>query len=111
MFFKWFDTREVDAFADSIAADLVSRFPPADLELQRRKGPARFKKAHEVIFARAETFVRLHRLNLYTKARLGTRFKEALTVAGYSSDFVDSMVYELTTFVAVKALNRKKASP
>lgn len=108
MLFEWLNTKDVDEFADSIAADLVSRFPPAEIELHRRKGPARFKKAHELIFARARTFVQSHRLNLFTKARLGTRFKIALTNAGYPADFVDSMGYELTTFVAVEALKRRK---
>lgn len=109
MLFEWLNTKDVDEFADSIAADLVSRFPPTDLEFQRRKGATRFKKAHELIFARAETFVQSHRLNIYTKARLGTRFKMALTEAGYSADFVNSVGYELTAFVALKALKRRKA--
>lgn len=109
MLLDWFNTKEVDEFATSIAADLVARFPPTDLEFHRRKGPTRFKKAHDLIFARAETFVKSHRLNIFTKARLGTQFKQALTEAGYSQDFVDSVGYELTAFVAVKALKTKKA--
>lgn len=109
MLLDWLNTKAVDDFALLIAADLVSRFPSTDLEFGPRKGPTRFKKAQELIFARAETFVLAHRLNIYTKARLGTRFKMALTEAGYPMDFVDSMGYELTRFVAVKALKRPKA--
>ncbi len=108
MILNWFNTREVDDFAASIASDLVSRFPPSELENQRRKGPARFRKAHDLVFARAETFVKTHKLNLYTKARLGSQFKAALTSAGYSPDFVNNVGYELTAFVARQSLKTKQ---
>lgn len=107
MILDWFNTREVDEFAASIASDLVARFPPSELEQQRRKGPARYRKAHDLVFSKAEDFVRTHKLNLYTKARLGSQFKAALTNAGYAPDFVDSVGYELTAFVARQALKPK----
>ena len=108
MFLNWFDTKEVDEFADAIAADLLSSFPPSEIEEQRRKGPARLKKVHDTIFARAESFVRAKPLNFYKKARLGNRFKWALREAGYPAKFVDSLTYELTAFITVKAGARRK---
>jgi hypothetical protein len=108
MVLKWFDTREVDEFADSIAADLISHFPLSELEDQKRKGPSRLKKTHDAIFARAEVFAITQHLNLYKKARLGNRFKWALKEAGYPADFVDSFTYELITFVTVKSGRRGK---
>lgn len=109
MFLNWFDTKEVDEFADAIAADLLARFPPSEIEDQKRKGPARLKKAHDAIFSRAESFVRAKPLNMYKKARLGNRFKWALREAGYPAEFVDSLTYELTAFITVKAGTRRKA--
>jgi hypothetical protein len=46
---------------------------------------------------------------MYKKARLGNRFKWALREAGYPAGFVDSLTYELTAFVTVKAGARRKA--
>ena len=109
MFLNWLDTKEVDEFADAIAADLLARFPPSEIEDQKRKGPARLKKAHDAIFARTESFVRAKPLNMYKKARLGNRFKWALREAGYPAEFADSLTYELTAFVTVKAGARRKA--
>ena len=107
MILNWFDTKEVDEFADAIAADLLARFPPSEIENQKRKGPARLKKVHDAIFARAEHFVRAKPLNMYKKARLGNRFKWALREAGYPAEFVDTLTYELTAFVTVKAGARR----
>ena len=109
MLLNWFDTKDIDEFANAIAADFLARFPPSEIEDQKRKGPARLKKAHDEIFARAEVFVRSKPLNMYKKARLGNRFKWALREAGYPAEFVNSLTYELTAFVTVKAGARRKA--
>ena len=111
MVLNWFDTKEIDKFADAISADFLARFPPSEIEAQKRKGAARFKKARDAVFAQTEDFVRAKSLNMYKKARLGNRFKWALKEAGYPDKFIDSLTYELTAFVAVKAgMDRKAAS-
>jgi hypothetical protein len=97
--FSWFDTGEVDDFARSIAGELVKRAPPASLEGADEKAAKRL--------ARAETFARTHKLNVYKKARLGNQFRWALREAGYPVKFIESWTYELVTLITVKSTARK----
>lgn len=107
MIFKWFDTDAVDKFTDSVVEEFIAGFPPAELQDQRRKGPARLKRASDQLFASASTFVAAHSPNLFQKARLGNRFKWALKSAGYPEEFVDQMTYELTARIATKTAVKK----
>ena len=100
--FQWFDTREVDQLARSIAEELVSRVPPAKLDTQTRKAAERLRNTHDAIFARAAKYSRTHRLNIYKRARLGNVFRWALKDAGYPPAFVESWTYELVTLITVR---------
>jgi hypothetical protein len=112
MFVDWFNVKEVDAFADSIVADLVKRIPPAKIEVKvdaaGKKAAEKLRKAHDSIFKRIEVFAGTRGLNIYKKARLGNRIKWALAEAGYPSGFVDSLTVELLT--AVTYASRARAS-
>ena len=77
MFGDWFNTKEVDAVADEIVADLAKRLPPTPGP-HTRKTADRLRKTHDVIFARLEQFARSRKLNIYKKARLGNRVRWAL---------------------------------
>ena len=96
MFGDWFNTKEVDAVADEIVADLAQRLPPMPGP-HTRKTADRLRKAHDVIFARLDQFARSRRLNIYKKARLGNRVRWALREAGYAPEFTDALSYELVT--------------
>jgi hypothetical protein len=109
MFRDWFDCSAVDAFVDSIVADLVKRFPPSGVELPAKKATERLRRTHDVIFRQVETFARTHALNLYKKAHLGNRFKWCLREAGYANEFVDALTYELVTVVTLVTPKRGKA--
>jgi len=97
MILRWLDTKEVDAFADSVVAELVQRFPPTGVDLSTRKAVDRVVKNVERIAARVADFGRARRLNLYKKARFGNRIKWALKEARYPDLFVDVMTQELVT--------------
>lgn len=107
MFLDWFNTKEVDEFADSLVADLLRRIPPSAVDSPARKTAERLRKTHDVIFARVEKFARTQRLNLYKKARLGNRIKWALKDAGYSAEFADSLTFELVTLTTLVSRGRK----
>jgi hypothetical protein len=96
MFGDWFNTKEVDAVADGIVADLVQRLPPMPGP-HTRKTADRLRKTHDVVFARLEQFARTRKLNIYKKARLGNRVRWALREAGYAPEFTDALSYELVT--------------
>jgi len=97
MILRWLDTKEVDAFADSVVAELVQRFPPTGVDLSTRKAVDRVVKNVERIAARVADFGRARRLNLYKKVRFGNRIKWALKEARYPDLFVDVMTQELVT--------------
>jgi len=91
----WLDTKVVDAFADSVVADLRARFPPGGLEVQKKKDLRRVLKGVDRLLARVEEFGRSGRLNVYKKARFGNRVKWALKEAQYPEHFVEAMTHEL----------------
>jgi hypothetical protein len=105
---EWFDVKEVDAFADSIVAELRERYPPSGVELPAAKALERLRKSFGRMFARIDAFARSSPLNLYKKARLGNRIKWALQDAGYPEEFVETFTRELVTHVA---LARKASDP
>lgn len=93
----WFNTKDVDAFADSVVADLQSRFPPAGMELQNKKDVARVLKGVDRLLGRVEDFARNGRLNVYKNARFGNRVKWALREAQYPAEFAEAISHELVT--------------
>jgi len=106
----WLNTSEVDAFVDSIVAELVRRFPPEGVELPAKKATERLRRTHDVIFRRVEAFASATALNLYKKAHLGNRFKWALKEAGYPDEFVDTLTHELVTVVTLSSRKGKPKS-
>ncbi len=95
-----FKSKEVDEFADSIVAELRERHPPR-ADGGGAKEVARLRKAFSKLFARIDSFARLHELNLYTKARLANRVRWGLKDAGYREDFVETATQEVATHVAL----------
>ena len=106
---KWFDTTDVDALADGIAAEISKRYPPEGVSARtKKKASEHFARVHESVFARVETFGRTHSLNIYQRARLGNRVKWALRDAGYAGEFVETLTHELMTFIVV--IGKRKAT-
>ena len=99
--FSWFDTKETDAFAQSLVEDLVKRLPPASIGRPDRKTGDRVHRMNEVISARVNDFVSQKKPNLYKRASLGNRVKWQLKEAGYPDDFAATFISELMTLVTV----------
>jgi hypothetical protein len=98
-----FKSKEVDEFADSIVTELREQHPPRTDRPGGAKEVAKLRKAFSKIFARIDSFARLHPLNLYTKARLANRIQWGLKDAGYRDDFVETATQEVATHVAIAA--------
>ncbi len=101
MLFNWLNTKEVDAFADSVVAELQQRFPPSGVDLSTQKAVERVLKNVDRLMLRVADFARERRLNLYKKARFGSRIKWALKEAKYPQVFIDVMTHELVTQLAL----------
>jgi hypothetical protein len=104
---KWFDTKEVDSFAQWVVTELLQRLPPASLEGDERKLHERIARMNDFISGRATSFAVEQRPNFYKRARLANRVKWALQEAGYPSAFANTFTYELATLITVTARRRR----
>lgn len=107
---NWFDTKDMDEFASSIAAELIKRVPPSSLDPATKKTVGQLKSSHHAIITRAENFARTHPLNIYKRARVGNSFRWALKEAGYPPDLVEAWTYELVTLITIDSAGRRKSS-
>ncbi len=96
---KWFDSREVDAFADWLSAEIIKRYPPSGVDKDPKKAAQRLQKVHESLFLRIEAFAKQNSLNIYKRARLGNRVKWAMRDAGYPLAFSESFTHEVVTVI------------
>ena len=93
----------IDAFADVLVADLTERFPPEkekELGGNRAKPARKFGKAAGEMDRRLAAFAVENKLGVYGKARLLNRVQWQLRERGYSMEFVDVTVAELTNIIA-----------
>jgi hypothetical protein len=105
MFFKWFDTSEVDAMANSLASEFCQRAPKESLSGEARGAKGRLKEATDILMNRVEKFAGGRRLNLYKRARLANTLKWRLLDNGYEKTLVDNLTLEVAkkTSLATKA--------
>jgi hypothetical protein len=102
----WFNTKELDAFADSLVAELVERFPPGGAT-GGKKAFDKLRRTFGATFARIDEFARTHRLNVYKKAHFANHVRWALKEAGYPPDFVKTMTQELVAHVTLESRRAK----
>lgn len=103
----WFNTKELDAFADALVAELVKRFPPS---ADAAAGPKQFEKLRRTFgatFQRIDAFAAQEPLNVYKKARFANRIRWALRDAGYPAEFVRTMTQEVVAHMTLAS--RRKA--
>jgi hypothetical protein len=110
MLLGWFATKEIDAFADSMVAELVQRFPQAGVDVSTRKSAERAMKNLEKMYSSITAFAMQRRPNIYQKARFGNRLKWALKDAGYPAPFVDVVTHEFVKYLTLSASQRKAAN-
>src|SRR3972149_11952954 len=108
MILKWFRTKDVDDFPDSLVADMLRRFPPAGVEATERKANEKLQKTHRAIFSRVEAFAKSTDLNVYRTARLGNRVKWSLAEASYRKPFADAFTHELVALSTIAAKAKRK---
>ena len=96
------DTKEVEAFAATLAEDLGRRFPPASEKRTDTGAKNQLGVILEGLATRAVRFRDEKRLGLYKKAKLGNVFRWKLKELGYSDGFVDQATNAIITLVAIK---------
>lgn len=99
MFASFLDTTEVDALAGWIAGELLRAVPPSEALAPPKKSAERLRKLDLQVAQRVGALA--GRLNLYKKARLGGRVKQALLDAGYPPEFASRYSTDLAALAAV----------
>lgn len=97
-------SKEVDAFAKSLAQDIAKRYPPGmDAGGAERKiSQKRLTSILEETFAKAVEYRNHHKLGVYKKARLSNTFRWELQDLGYSEKFIDVAAEGLVVYVSSK---------
>jgi hypothetical protein len=94
MFRKFFDTTEVDRFADWVIGEFKRELPP-----KRNPAPKnisdRTNKLDQAMSSKTREFVNSTKLNVYKKARLASRVREGMAELGYPESFIKSVSYDL----------------
>jgi len=97
-----FDTKELEEFANELAADLGRRFPPAS---EARTDPGVHHQKRVILDGLAARALRYHeqkKLGIYKKAKLGNVFRWKLQELGYSAEFAEEATKDIVTRLAVK---------
>lgn len=103
---NWFSTKDVDALADAIIAELRERFPQGGSDLSSRKSAEKAMKALDRMAGDITRFAAQRRPNMYQKARFGNRIKWALKDAGYPAPFIDVVTHEFVKQLTLSASPR-----
>ncbi|HTO51488.1 MAG TPA: hypothetical protein VML91_27910 [Burkholderiales bacterium] len=98
--FSIFSNKEVDAFANDLAADLAKRYPPAiDVSPDKRVSENRLTRVLEETLLKAAEFQQQHKLGVIGKAKLGNKFKWQLKEMGYTDKFIDVATEALMVYL------------
>jgi hypothetical protein len=101
MFASLFSTAQVDALTAEVVVEMQRLLPPARLGAASKADDKARKQLDEKIRKRVQAFAAGTRLNVYQKAKLGTRLQAALEAAGYPSEFSKPFAYDVVTMLAL----------
>lgn len=101
MFARFLDTSSVDAFATWVVGELKRARPPERVDDESKRAIKQREEFESVLRRRAANLVSTTRLNIYQKAKLGTRLQEALESAGYSVSFSRQFAHDVARMVAI----------
>lgn len=97
------DTSAGDVLIDWIVGELRRALPPEQAADEARQTVKRRERADERIRRHVTEWSRTMRLNVYQKARFGTRLQDALEHAGYPASFCRPFAYDVVRLMAVSA--------
>src|SRR5580692_8433230 len=107
MFGNFFNTAEVDQYADWIVGELKRLLPPG-FDPDKDSVGRRAEKLNERMAKRIAEFTQQTSLNIYKKARLAARVREGMSTSGYPATFVKSFSYDLLARLQMAASQPKR---
>lgn len=109
--FDRFSSKDVDAFAKSLAAEISRRYPPTlDQNKEKKISHNRIARVLEDAYDKAVEFKSDKHLGVYRKARLGNTFQWELKELGYSKQFVDMATEGLIVYITRKSNEAKQVA-
>jgi SAM-dependent methyltransferase len=90
-----FDTKELDAFAAALSADVDRGFPPSAEGADKAGASPQARAVLDLVRSRAATFRRQHKPGAYKRGKLASTFQGRLAQQGYGAAFVQRAVQEL----------------
>jgi len=90
----FFNTTEVDEYADWIIAE-VKRTLPAGFDPSLKNVGEKVDRLDKRIAQKTDSLVQTTKLNLYKKARLASRVREGMTAHGYPAPFIKTFSMDL----------------
>ena len=106
MFGNFFDTTEVDRFADWVIGEVKRALPPAH-DPSAKNIAQRADNLNKQIEQQTQVFCASTKLNIYKKARLAARVREAMDAHGYPKPFIQS--FSLDLLRRIQATSNKAA--
>src|SRR5215471_7564507 len=99
---KFFDTTVVDQVAERIVAELGRTFPARRVDDETKQTTLR-SQIIDQIRRQGEKLVATQRLNIYQKAKFGTKLQERLQAIGYPAAFSKTIAHDAVTLIALAA--------
>jgi hypothetical protein len=110
MFGRFFDTKEVEQYADWIVSELKRTLRP-DFDLKIKNIAEQAEKMNEKIARRTAEFTKTVDLNIYKKAWLASRVRDGMAANGYPESYVKSFSYDLLARIEAAATQRRRSVP
>jgi len=90
MLLGWFNAKDAHQFGGELARFFIERMPLDD-QRKDKKFAAKAQRLLSKIDLDVQRFKATHKLNIYTRAKLGNTFKWTLKDAGYDATYVDEL--------------------
>lgn len=101
VFKKLFDTAVVDAFASWVGTELAKSCPPDGLQDASKAAVKRLEQFDARVRRQVAQVLVPAKLNLYQKAKLGSKLQDVLEAAGYPAEFREQLSYDVVRLVAM----------
>ncbi|CAN7567286.1 hypothetical protein [Acidovorax delafieldii] len=107
MFGNFFNTSNVDAFSALVVRELTNGLPPDQLNMTSKKAETARARIDGKIRTHAQQLINNHQLNIYQKAKLGSRLQDDLREAGFPGSFSEAFAYDVVRLIALISAQAK----
>ena len=107
MFARFFSTVEVDKVADTVVGVLRRSLPAAAVNGNSKASERTREMSANKVQKCIDQVAASTRLNIYQKAKLGTRLEAAMQAAGYEAAFSKTFAHEVVHVLAVATARKR----